>query len=154
MRDWFFGLLKNRRASIVPAAIGVALAVCLLALLGAFIRQSAANMTERAVLGISPDWQVQMVGTTDTSTAEAAAKSIDAYKGLAIVDYADVISLTTTKDGTTQTTGAAKALGLDENYLTQFPSQLRLLSGTLTGVLLSQQTRRFSIDRTIRPAAR
>jgi putative ABC transport system permease protein len=140
MRDWFYGLLNNRRASIVPAAMGVALAVCLLALLGVFIRQSAANMTERAVLGISPDWQVQMVGTTDTTLAEAAAKTIEGFKGLAVVDYADVISLSTTIDGTTQTTGAAKAVGMSANYVTELPKQLRLLSGSLTGVLLSQQT--------------
>ncbi len=140
MRDWFLGLLSNRRASIIPAALGVALAVCLLALLGVFIRQSAANMTERAVLGISPDWQVQMVGTTDTGPAEAAAKSIDGFYGLAIVDYADVISLTATKDGTTQTTGAAKVLGLSDNYVAAFPRQMRLLSGSLSGVMLSQQT--------------
>ncbi|MEO6609024.1 MAG: ABC transporter permease, partial [Aestuariivirga sp.] len=140
MLDWLSGLLKNRSASIVPAAIGVALAVCLLALLGVFIRQSAANMTERAVLGISPDWQVQMVGTTDTSAAEAAAKTIAGFKGLAIVDYADVISLSSTKDGTTQTTGAAKALGISPAFTDEFPNQLRLLSGSLSGVLLSQQT--------------
>ena len=140
MHDWFYGLLNNRRASIVPAAIGVALAVCLLALLGVFIRQSAANMTERAVLGISPDWQVQMVGTTDTSSAESAAQTIAGFKSLAIVDYADVISLSSTKDGTTQTTGAAKALGLSANYGMDFSKQLRLLSGSLSGVLLSQQT--------------
>lgn len=140
LRDWLYGLLKNRRASIVPAAIGVALAICLLALLGVFIRQSAANMTERAVLGISPDWQVQMVGITDTSAAETAAKSIAGFKSLAIVDYADVISLSSTKDGTTQTTGAAKALGLSANFASDFPNQLRLLSGSLSGVLLSQQT--------------
>lgn len=140
MRDWFFGLLNNRRASIVPAALGVALAVCLLALLGVFIRQSAANMTARAVLGISPDWQVQMVGTTDTASAEDATKSIDGFNRLSIVDYADLISLTATKDGTTQTTGAAKAIGLSDNYVTNFPSQLRLLSGALSGVMVSQQT--------------
>ncbi len=140
MLDWFYGLLNNRRASMIPAAIGVALAVCLLALLGVFIRQSAANMTERAVLGISPDWQVQMVGTTDTSAAEAAAQNIIGFKSLAVVDYADVISLSSTKDGTTQTTGAAKALGLSVNFTNDFPGQLRLLSGSLSGVLLSQQT--------------
>ncbi len=140
MRDWIYGLINNRRASIFPAAIGVALAVCLLALLGVFIRQSAANMTERAVLGISPDWQVQMVGTTDTGSAEAAAKSLAGFKSLAVVDYADVISLSSTKDGTTQTTGAGKALGLSANFASEFPNQLRLLSGSLAGALLSQQT--------------
>jgi putative ABC transport system permease protein len=140
MLDWLSGLLRNRSASIVPAALGVALAVCLLALLGVFIRQSAANMTERAALGISPDWQVQMVGTIDTSAAEAATKTIAGFKSLAIVDYADVISLSSTKDGTTQTTGAAKALGLSPAFTDEFPNQLRLLSGSLSGVLLSQQT--------------
>ena len=140
MLDWLSGLLRNRRASIVPASIGIALAVCLLALLGTFIRQSAANMTERAVLGISPDWQVQMVGTTETGLAEDAVKSIQGFKALAIVDYADVISLSSTKDGTNQTTGAAKTLGLSSNFAQDFPGQLRLLSGSLSGVLLSQQT--------------
>ncbi len=140
MRNWFFGLLSNRRATIIPAMFGVALAVCLLAVLGVFIRQSAASMTERAVLGVAPDWQVQMVGTTDTTSAEEAARSIAGFKGLAIVDYADAISLSSTKDGTTQTTGAAKVVGIGATFATEFPRQIRLLSGSGTGVLLSQQT--------------
>ena len=42
--------------------------------------------------------------------------------------------------GTTQTTGAAQVLGLAPGYPAAFPAELRLLSGSLGGVLIAQQT--------------
>ena len=48
--------------------------------------------------------------------------------------------LTATTHGTTQTTGAAQVLGLGPGYAAAFPGELRLLSGSLGGVLIAQQT--------------
>ena len=138
--DWLTGLLRLRGQTIIAAAAGVCLAVCLLALLGLFIVQSAATMTARAVSGISPDWQVQLVGTSDPTRAEDAVRATVPLKSLSKVDYADVSSLSCTIDGTTQTTGAGKAVGLEPGYAKNNPRQIRLLSGTLDGVLLAQQT--------------
>jgi putative ABC transport system permease protein len=39
-----------------------------------------------------------------------------------------------------QTTGAARVLGLPPGYATAFPGELRLLTGSLNGVLVAQQT--------------
>ena len=138
--DWLKGLLRHRGRVILAASSGVCLAVCLLALLGVFIVQSASTMTARAVSGVAPDWQVQLVGTTDASTADAAIRSTVPVKNLFKVDYADVASLSSTTGGTTQTTGVGKVIGLEANYAQNFPRQIRLLSGKLDGVLLAQQT--------------
>ena len=138
--DWLKGLMRLRAGTIIAASAGVCLAVCLLALLGVFIVQSASTMTARAVSGIEPDWQVQLVGTTDATTADAAIRSTVKIKSLYKVDYADVSSLSSMIDGTTQTTGVGKAVGLDEGYAKNNPRQIRLLSGSLNGILLAQQT--------------
>jgi putative ABC transport system permease protein len=138
--DWLKGLMRLRAGTIIAASAGVCLAVCLLALLGVFIVQSASTMTARAVSGIDPDWQVQLVGTTDATSADAAIASTVKTKSLYKVDYADVSSLSSTIDGTTQTTGVGKAVGLDAGYAKNNPRQIRLLSGSLDGVLLAQQT--------------
>ena len=138
--DWLKGLLRHRGGMILAASSGVCLAVCMLALLGVFIVQSASTMTARAVSGVAPDWQVQLVGTTDASTADSAIRSTVSVKTLFKVDYADVASLSAITGGTTQTTGVGKVIGLDANYAQTFPRQIRLLSGKLDGVLLAQQT--------------
>ena len=114
--DWLKGLLRLRAGTIIAASAGVCLAVCLLALLGVFIVQSASSMTARAVSGIEPDWQVQLVGTTNAESAGAAITSTVKTRSIYKVDYADVSSLSSTLDGTTQTTGVGKAVGLDEGY--------------------------------------
>jgi putative ABC transport system permease protein len=138
--DWLKGLLRHRSGMITAASAGVALAVCLLALLGIFIVQSASTMTARAASGVAPDWQVQLVGTTDATSAQAAIKATVPLKNMFQVDYADVASLTSTTGDTTQTTGVGKAIGLDPQYAANFPRQIRLLSGSLNGILLAQQT--------------
>jgi putative ABC transport system permease protein len=138
--DWLKGLIALRGRTISAAAAGVCLAVCLLALLGVFIVQSAATMTGRAVSGITPDWQVQLVGTTDAANAEAAIRAVVPVNALYKVDYADVASLSSTVDGTTQTTGVGKAIGIDPTYAKNNPRQIRLLSGSFDGPLLAQQT--------------
>ena len=56
------------------------------------------------------------------------------------MQFAGAASLTATTQGSTQTTGAAQVLGLPPGYQTAFPGELRLLSGSLNGVLVAQQT--------------
>ena len=65
---------------------------------------------------------------------------VTTYTALQTVDYATVSSLTTTSGATTQTTGAGKVLGIDTQYPAIFPGEIRLLTGTLNGVLIAQQT--------------
>ena len=138
--NWIAGLLRYRGRTITSAAAGVGLAVCLLALLGAFIVNSAATMTGRAVAMVAPDWQVQLVGTTDETGAQDSIAATVPAVVLQKVDYADVASLTANTGGTIQVSGAGKAVGLDSSYAVRFPRQIRLLAGSLDGVLLAQQT--------------
>jgi putative ABC transport system permease protein len=140
MAAWMNGLLRMRGPALLASASGVAVAVALLALLGLFVANSVATMTVRAVSVIAPDWQVQLQGTTDVTPAIAAITETQRAATLETVDYADVESLTANTGGTTQTTGAGKAVGLDTGYRLMFPRQFRLLAGSFDGVLLAQQT--------------
>src|SRR5216110_443633 len=113
---WTEGLLRARGRALVAASAGVAIAVALLTLLGLFVSNSASTMTARAVSMVAPDWQVQLVGTTDAGPAIAAMTETNASVKLQTVDYADVKSLTANTGGTTQTTGTGVAIGLDPGY--------------------------------------
>ncbi|MCW2511963.1 MAG: putative lipoprotein transporter, permease component, partial [Mycobacterium sp.] len=53
--QWLAALLRRRRARLFGAAAGVAIAVAMLASLGAFVAHSQATMTDRAVRGVAVD---------------------------------------------------------------------------------------------------
>lgn len=137
---WLKGLLTRRGGRMAGAIAGVALTVALLAALGAFISGSAASMTQRAIAAVPVDWQVQLAPRTDPATAQQAAAAATPITALAQVGYADTQGFAATVGGTTQTTGAGKAIGLDAQYRRLFPSQLRSLVGGLDGALVAQQT--------------
>jgi putative ABC transport system permease protein len=105
-----------------------------------FIVQSAATMTGRAVALVAPDWQVQLVGTTDTTGAKEWVSTTVPVTAIKQVDYADVASLSANTGGTVQSAGTGKAVGLESSYAANFPRQIRLLAGSMDGVLLAQQT--------------
>ena len=138
--NWLRGLLRARWPMLGAAALGVAIAVALLALLGLFVAHSASTMTARAVLAVAPDWQVQLVGTSDAATAQSALQESEPGAVAQIVDYADIRSLSASAQGTVQTTGVGKAVGLDVSYTKSFAKQFRLLAGSFDGPLLAQQT--------------
>lgn len=138
--NWVEGLLRARGRSLAAAASGVAVAVALLALLGLFVANSASTMTTRAVSIVSPDWQVQLNGTTDSAPATAAIEETAKATIVQQVDYADIKALSATIGGSTQTTGLGKAVGISAAYRQNFPRQFRLLAGTFDGPLLAQQT--------------
>src|SRR6476660_7321074 len=110
MRAWLIGLLRLRGRAFLAAAAGVAVAVALIALLGIFIANSSATMTARAVTAVAPDWQVALQGTTDAEAAVAAVTDVAPGSRVQIVNYADIESLSAATGGTTQTTGAGKAV--------------------------------------------
>ncbi len=140
IRDWIFGLIRFRGKMLIAAACGVALAVSLLAVLGLFVTQSASTMTARAISAIAPDWQVQLVGTVDPEEARAAVADTVPVSSLQQVDYADVKSFTARTGGTVQATGGGKVVGIEGDYAKAFPNQIRLLAGSLDGVVIAQQT--------------
>jgi putative ABC transport system permease protein len=140
IKDWIFGLVHFRGKVLLAAACGVALAVSLLAVLGLFVAQSTFTMTARAISVVAPDWQVQLVGTVDVEQASSAIADTVPVTALQIVDYADVKSFTATTGGTVQTTSSGKVAGIDAGYAKVFPRHIRLLAGSLDGVLIAQQT--------------
>ena len=55
---WINGLLSHRRSRVLGVATGVAVAVALLASIGAFLSSTTSKMTERAIAAIDPRRQV------------------------------------------------------------------------------------------------
>ena len=138
---WLKGLLARRSGRLFGAIIGVALTVSLLASIGTFVTSSAASMTQRAATNVPVDWQVQLVPGTDINAVQAAIGKSTSYNALEEVGYADVAGFTANTNGTVQTTGAGKVLGLSPQYHQSFSSQIRLLIGSLdNGLLVAQQT--------------
>jgi putative ABC transport system permease protein len=137
---WFIGLVKERMGRLAGTGAGIMLTVALLAALGAFLGQSTASMTRRAVAGVPVDWQVQLVsGTTAQAIAAAIGKATEVSR-LQTVGYADVDGFETHTGATVQTTGTGKVIGLDASYVRDYPMQFRTLLGRRDGVFIAQQT--------------
>ena len=77
---WVRGLLRRRPARLIGTAVGIAVAVALLASLGAFLAHSKATMTDRAVRGVGVDWQVQVQPGADPA-AVTATVAVDPGRG-------------------------------------------------------------------------
>ncbi len=138
---WLKGLLSHISGRLVGAIMGVALTVSLLASIGSFIASSTASMTQRAASNVPVDWQVQLSPGTNINTVKSAIDKSTAYSALEEVGYANTVGFTSTTNGTIQTTGAGKVLGLSTQYRQSFTSELRLLIGSFdNGVLVAQQT--------------
>lgn len=137
---WFKGLLSRRPGRLVGALVGVALTVALITILAAFTVSSATSMTQRAIASVPVDWQIQLSPGTNPKTVIAALGQSTSYTALQQVDYAQSAGFTSNTNGTVQTTGAGKVLGISPQYRQDFPQQLRLLIGSLDGVLVAQQT--------------
>lgn len=137
---WLKGLFSHRSGRLLGAVVGVALTVALLASIGAFIASSAASMTKRAISDVPVDWQIQLSPGTDASSVSNAVGKSTAYTALEEVGYAGTAGFIASTNGTLQTTGPGKVLGLSTSYHQHFPAELRLLIGSLDGVLVAQQT--------------
>ena len=137
---WLKGLLSRRSWRLVGATVGVALTVALLTSLAAFIASSAASMTRRAISDVPVDWQVQLSPGTDVASVTASLDKSAPYTALQQVGYADTSGLSASTGGTVQSTGPGKVVGISGDYIRDFPAELRLLIGTLDGVLVAQQT--------------
>jgi len=140
IRRWVRGLLVRRPARTAAAAIGIAIAVALLASLGVFVAGSQATMTQRAAAGVAVDWQVEVSDGADPATVLQATGDAPGVSSAVIVDVGASDGLQATTGGTTQTTGPAVVLGLPAEYRQLFPAALRTLAGADDGILLAQQT--------------
>lgn len=137
---WLRGLLRRRPGRLVASALGVATAVALLASLGAFLAHSKATMTSRAVNGTAVDWQVQVQPGHAASDIQQLLSTTAHVVSAVEVDFGATDGLSTQTQGSTQTTGAGIVVGLGAGYADAFPGELRLLTGSLDGALLAQQT--------------
>jgi putative ABC transport system permease protein len=137
---WIRGQIRRRAGRVAATATGVAVAVALLASLGAFLAHSKSTMTQRSVANVPVDWQVE---TMATGTAPQLLRSVRAYPGVQYalpVEFGQVTSLQATTGGTQQTTGTGFILGIPDTYQATFPAVIRNLIGPQHGVLVAQQT--------------
>ncbi len=137
---WISGLVRARSGRLIGAVAGVACVVALIAVLGIFLRASSASMTTRAIATVPVDWQIQLAFGASLEAIKEAASKANPLAKVQTVDYASVDGFESSTDGTVQTTGAGQVLGLDPSYTASFPGEIRLLLGSLDGVLVAQQT--------------
>src|SRR4051794_13753809 len=137
---WLGGLLTRRRARVVSTALGVAVAVALLASIGAFLSATTSKMTTRAVAGVPVDWQVEVQTGSDPQAVLDQVGHRPGVRAALPVTFASTTGLTATAGGSTQQTGPGTVLGLPPGYARTFPGEVRGLSGATDGVLLAQQT--------------
>ncbi len=140
IRIWLAGLLRRQPARLIGAATGVAIAVALLASLGAFLAHAKATMTSRAVRSVSVDWQVQVVQGADAARVGALVAKAADVQTVRSVGFTQVPGLTATSAGNTQSTGSGVVLGIPSGYRNAFPGEIRTLTGAAAGVLVAQQT--------------
>jgi putative ABC transport system permease protein len=138
-RAWVTSLVRRQGGRLVATVAGVAVAVALLVTLAGFFAATEATMTRQAIADVVVDWQIQLAPGVNPQAAIAELTSAPGTTMLAEVGYADTPGFEATTDGTTQTTGAGKVLGIPADYRTLFPGEIRDLVGQ-GQVLLAQQT--------------
>jgi putative ABC transport system permease protein len=138
--NWLRGLLAHRPTRIVATALGVAVGVALIASIGTFLSATNSKMTQRAIARVVVDWQVEAQPGANPAGVLTQVRAFPGVKQALPVQFATSPGLAATINGSTQTTGAARVLGVPPGYGAAFPGELRLLSGTLDGVLVAQQT--------------
>jgi putative ABC transport system permease protein len=137
---WIRGLLAHRPGRIVATAVGVAVAVALLASIGAFLSSTTSKMTGRAIARVPIDWQVELQGGAKPASVLDQVRRQPGVRAALPVGFADTTGLSSQSGGSVQRTGPGRVLGIPDGYATTFPGEIRTLAGQGTGVLLAQQT--------------
>src|SRR3954468_8313265 len=138
--SWLRGLLRHRPGRLLATAAGVAVAVALIASIGAFLSATTATMTTRASARVPVDWQIEAQTGANPRQVLAQVERFPGVRRALPVGFADTSGLQARTGGSVQSTGPGKVLGLPAGYAQAFPGALRTLSGSGTGVLLAQQT--------------
>ena len=138
--SWLSALVRRRTGGLAATAIGVALAVGLLASLGTFLSASKAAMTQRAIETVAVDWQIEAQPGSDPAAIASDVAANRRVLASETVTFATTAGFESTKAGTTQTTGPGQVLGVGPQYRATFATQFRDLIGASDGVLLFQQT--------------
>ncbi len=137
---WARGLVRRRAGRLGATAVGVAVAVSLLASLGAFLSASKSTMTKRAIATVDVDWQVEVQPSSNPSDVASTVANDHHVVATETVQFATTSGFESSKAGTTQTTGPGQVLGISDSYRSRFRGELRDLAGASDGVLLFQQT--------------
>jgi putative ABC transport system permease protein len=137
---WFRSLLRTAAGRMVFAAGGIALAVALCAVLGAFVISAAETMTAQAIANVPVDWQIEIASGADRTGVEHAIAEPAAPDTTRAVEYANVGGFSAVTGDTQQVTGAGKVIGIARDYVAIFPNQITLISGSLDGPVLFTQT--------------
>jgi putative ABC transport system permease protein len=137
---WLRGLLGRRSGRLLPVSAGIALAVALIAALGAFLTGSQSTMTARALQSVAVDWQVEVQPGANPAEVLRQVAAVPEVTAALPVQFAAVKGFQAIVGDATQTTGAGVVLGLPPDYRSTFAQQTRTLTGADTGVLLAQQT--------------
>jgi len=137
---WLKSLLRIAAGRTAATAAGIALAVALAAVLGVFVISASATMTRHAVANVPVDWQVEIAPGADPTAVENALATAAVTQAVSPVAYAKVDGFSAVTGDTQQVTGPGQVIGMAPDYLTTFPGQLTLLSGTLGGPVLYGQT--------------
>ncbi|MBI2684307.1 MAG: ABC transporter permease [Actinobacteria bacterium] len=137
--SWVAGLLARRRGRLVATTLGVAIAVALLATIGAFLSGSTAAMTERAISRVPMDWQVEGQKGTDPAGLLSKVRAFPQTKTALPVGYADAAGYTATIAGASKSAGPGVVLGIPDNYRATYPDEFTQLIGAERGVLIAQQ---------------
>lgn len=149
LTKWLKGVLTHRPERLLETMAGVALTVALLASLGIFVTSSVQVMTRRAISDVPVDWQVLTASGADMAAVRAAIQETTSCSVLEPVGYADTDGFeagsgnatdSASSNGTVQTTGPGKVLGIRTSYASAFPREIRWLTGARQGVLIAQQT--------------
>ncbi len=140
IRLWVGGLLRRRLGRLAAAAAGVAVAVALLASLGAFLTASKSTMTARATGSVVVDWQVEAVSGADPAAVLGVVRGAAGVRAALPVSFGRTSGFQASGGGSTQTTGPGVVLGIPPGYRETFPAEIRNLAGGSSGVLLAQQT--------------
>lgn len=136
---WLRGLFR-RSGRLMGMAGGIAIAVAMVASIGSFLTASQATMTARTVANVPVDWQVE---TQPGANAGAVLATVRSQHGVAATDsvmFARTTGLSATTGGSSQATGSGVIVGISPTYATTFPTEIRPLVGSASGVLLAQQT--------------
>lgn len=137
--DWIRGLLARRRGRLVATATGVAIAVALLASIGAFLSGTTASMTARAISRVPLDWQVAGRPGSDPRRLLREVAGFPGVTAALPVGYASVPGYSVTSGGATTSAGAGVVLGIPPTYRATYPGELKQLIGAENGVLIAQQ---------------
>ncbi|MET7618034.1 FtsX-like permease family protein [Streptomyces sp. NPDC005408] len=137
---WIGGLLRRRTGRLTATALGIALAVALLASLGSFLTASKSTMTTRAVRSVAVDWQAEVQPGADPGAVLKAVQTQGGVRSAQSVGFARSSGFQATVAGSTQSTGPGVLLGLSDTYRATFPREIRQLTGATYGVLIAQQT--------------